>query len=215
MRDAGTDGRSDGRAEDRRPHYRLPVAALSAFMALEAGLLAWLLWRDPVEMAIWKRSRAPGAAGIPMAPHRLTGLGSNDPPLGAPPPAARSALSRLYPGTQRDCLLIAYAGDCAGCMALDLRRLQSDAAAHHLRAAIFATAARSGIAEFERSAGIDIPALTDAHGTIVKALNAAWAGRMYLFAPDGRLMWREPDEGPTYWPFRDPAFMARLLPRER
>lgn len=178
------------------------MASTLACVAL--GLAVALLWMqtwDPLAAATLRRLlRAPAT----NAQSDLTALLRRDPPIGSTLPEGCAASSALRTAAARKALqpiLLVYAGECSSCVRVDLQAWRRQALSSRAQMVLFTSADRKVATSFARDLGLtDTPIVSDLDGSLIRALNARFAPRGYLYDVERRLVWIQkqlPEHLPT------------------
>ena len=177
------------------------------FVLAQMTLLGWLLPKDTI--LAWRLHYM--LHPIPVTPVQdYSAALKRDPVVGSFSllTGEKTLLSTVKP--TRLAYLVVPAGDCAGCMAVDLQRWQRDASSHEISMILLTSASQKQADHFMQHLGLSVPIIADPKSTLLAPLNPIWPGRAYLFSPKWRLLWVQRERVPAYIPFKDAGFLQAL-----
>lgn len=170
-------------------------------------VFVWLIPKDPVLAWRFNYMLHP----VPVQPVQDYSVAlRKDPGIGSFPlvTGEKTPLSAVQ--ESRSGYLVVPVGDCAGCIAVDLRQWQQDANSHKLSMFLLTSASQKQADHFKQHRGLSVPIIADPKGTLIAPLNVIWPGRAYLFSPKWRLLWMQREHSAGYNPFKDTEFLQAL-----
>jgi hypothetical protein len=128
-------------------------------------------------------------------------LEKRDPPMGIDLPESGAGKEiRKLAAKPKGGTLVLTLGDCGSCTSIKFPEWERAAKEHNLALLGVSTAKPADITKFRKEAAIKFPVVSDADGTVGRALNAYWAGRIYFFDTQWKLRWKTPGFGnPNGW----------------
>lgn len=110
--------------------------------------------------------------------------------------------------------VLVWIGDCADCMAADLPLWEREAARAGATMILLTSGSERAVSRLRTRKGLRSAVVGDPGGALARRLNAAWAGRPYLFSEDWRLLWVDRHVPGLRNPFAE-AEVAQLVATER
>jgi hypothetical protein len=106
--------------------------------------------------------------------------------------------------------LVVYVGDCASCLALNVKKLEQKAAELHVSMVLLTATSSKNAEIFRHQSHCVSPAIPDPQGLLLGPVNAAWPGRCYLFSNQWKLLWLSQEPLPDFEMVSVPSFMQAL-----
>lgn len=106
----------------------------------------------------------------------------------SPKSGAAAEVKRQTAVSKRGYLVVGL-GDCAGCVAFNLRQWETQAREERVPLVGFTLASVSDASKFKSAAGVRTKIITDRNNTLHKSLNCYWSGRVYYYDANWNLLW--------------------------
>ena len=188
---------------------RLVASVLSLVVLFQIALLLFLIRRDPLSL-----NRIGSVLHPPKVPQHVVldaGEFCKDPwPGYVIPDSGVGHTLRLSGRKAAACFLVVPIGDCAGCLAIDIKAWNSDAVKRGIPMILVTSADKDKAQEFRTRLKLTMPIVSDISGSVISHLNVAWPGRAYVFSKDWQLVGLQHAQDPNYNPFNDREFSAIL-----
>lgn len=194
----------------KTPGSSFRVTLLLSVILVQVLILLWLVPKDPLLMVRIQSILHPSASSVPR-PNVDAGMLRHDPAIGMQMPmdGAGRSIRSIAPKSKTGYLVVSV-GDCASCIAADIKSWQAEASRNDLTTILIASAPPGQAQQFRHTLGVKAPIISDLDGHLTHTLNVVWPGRAYLFSPQWRLRWLQRTLQPQFDPFEDRRFLTAL-----
>jgi hypothetical protein len=186
------------------------ILALFTIILVQLCLLLWLVRMDSLTMHWIVSSLHPTRERQSLNTLPTPDLNA-DPAIGykLPHHSETATLLKSIHAAPEYCLVV-YAGDCASCLSVNLSEWQKEAKTRRIPMIVITSAPPAQAEVFCKDFRLTGQLLSLSAPTFFRQINCLWAGRAYLFASSGRLLWLQKEQVPGYTPFADSSFLTHL-----